>query len=221
MNAWSYSSLTAFETCPKRYYLTRVAKTAHEEQTEATIWGNKVHKALENRINTGCEMPEGMEQWASIADRIRTPKQGGMPFAEKKLAITKHFTPTTWMAKDCWCRGIVDAGVLRPHRIMALDWKTGKRKHVSHQMMLCAGLLFAHYPEPEIIATGFVWLQDKKLDVEKFLRSHVPDIWGEFLPRVQRLEQAYESNVWIARPSGLCKQYCPVGRKLCSHCGKP
>ena len=44
---WSYSSLQAFETCPRRFYLTRIAKLASEAQTQATLWGNEVHKALE------------------------------------------------------------------------------------------------------------------------------------------------------------------------------
>ena len=44
---WSYSALTSYETCPKRYQLTRVTKQVTEPQTEATRWGNEVHKALE------------------------------------------------------------------------------------------------------------------------------------------------------------------------------
>lgn len=219
MKAWSYSSLTAFETCPRRYYLTRVSKEVTEPQTEATIWGNRVHKALEDRINTGVNMPEGMEEWGKLADRMRAPKKQGMPFAEKKLCVNKYFHPTGWMAKDAWCRGIVDAGILRTGRITAVDWKTGKRKPESEQLKLSAAMLFAHYPHVETVTTAFVWLKDKKLDAEKFKRGDVSDIWNTFLPRVQRLEAAYASANWPPNPSGLCRNWCPVGKQLCQFCG--
>ena len=40
---WSYSSLTSYETCPRRYDLVRNKRVVKEPPTEATIWGNKVH----------------------------------------------------------------------------------------------------------------------------------------------------------------------------------
>ncbi len=73
----------------------------------------------------------------------------------------------------------------------------------------------AHFPEVEEVETGFVWLKDKKIDKERFTREDIPKIWQEFLPRVIKLESAYERDSWPCKPSGLCKGWCPV--KTCDY----
>ena len=218
MPPWSYSALTAYETCPRRYYLTRVAKEVVEPPTEATIWGNRVHSAIEDYIKSGKPIPTGMEKWGQMAEQFKGVKDGEV-FAEMKLAITSDFIPTEWESSDAWCRSIVDAGVIRSTKISAVDWKTGKRKRDSTQLKLFAGMLFAHYKGVEVITTGFVWLKENKVDKERFTRNDIPEIWGEFLPRVGRLEHAYRDSAWEPRPSGLCKKWCPVGKHKCSFCG--
>lgn len=209
--AWSYTSLTAYETCPKQYYHLRVKKDFKDTPGEAAIWGQEVHKALELRVKDGTALPEGMTQWEGIAAKVAGTQ--GDTLTEQQLAINKDFQPTGWFAKDAWCRGVVDVAVVRDVKVTALDWKTGKRKPDSTQLKLFAGLLFAHYPKVEQVYTGFVWLKEKpgkQIDRDEFARSDVPDIWNEFLPRVRRLEVAYEKDSWPARPSGLCKNWCAV-----------
>ena len=66
--AWSYSALTAFETCPRRFELTRVTRQVKEPQTEATIWGNEVHKALELFAKDGKPLPKNLK---SMRDTLR------------------------------------------------------------------------------------------------------------------------------------------------------
>ena len=36
-----------------------------------------------------------------------------------------------------------------------------------------------------------------------------------FIPRIRRMERAYEQDTWPAKPSGLCAGWCPV--KTCPH----
>ena len=67
---WSYSSLNAFEQCPRRFKLTRITKEVSEPQTEATMWGNAVHKALENAVN-GVPLTERFAVYKPVVDRIR------------------------------------------------------------------------------------------------------------------------------------------------------
>ena len=45
--AWSFSSLSNFENCPKQFYHTRVAKDVATTQGEAALWGDRVHQYLE------------------------------------------------------------------------------------------------------------------------------------------------------------------------------
>jgi hypothetical protein len=215
---WSYSSLSAYENCPKRYQLTRVTKVIVEPPTDATIWGNRVHQALENYVKDGTPLPDGMEQWEHLGRKIRDSE--GIKFTEQKLAITADFQPSDWDSPDTWCRCIVDVGVIQDKRIIALDWKTGKRKTDTDQLRMSAGILFAHYPDTEVVDTGYVWLKVHKIDVHKFTRTDIADIWNVFLPRTQRLVKAYAEDVWNPKPSGLCKNWCPVGRVNCGYCGR-
>jgi hypothetical protein len=53
-----------------------------------------------------------------------------------------------------------------------------------------------------------------------FTREQLPEIWNEFLPRLSRVAAAYEDDKWLPKPSGLCKNWCPVGQSLCEFCGK-
>lgn len=118
---WSYSSLTAYETCPRRYYHTRVAKDIVEPETQALTWGNAVHKALELRAKENKPLPTGMEHWEPLIAKIIGA--GGEVFTEKQIALTKSFTPCDWFADDVWVRGVVDIGVVKGPLLVALDYK--------------------------------------------------------------------------------------------------
>jgi len=215
---WSYSSLTAYETCPRRFLLTRVSKVVTEGDTEATLWGKTVHTALEHRIRDGTPMSDLLRKYEPIAARIAG--MSGEVMTETQVSLNAGLQPTTWFGKDVWVRGIVDLTVKRDHKVMLLDWKTGKRKTDSDQLKLFAGMAFAVHPEVEEATTGFVWLKENKTDKEVFTRKDIPVIWQHFIPRVRRMEASHENNHWPAKPSGLCRNWCPVGRSNCEFCGK-
>ena len=217
--AWSYSALNAFETCPRRYYLTKVSKEVSEPQTEATLWGNRVHKALELRITTQQPLPSSMAEFEDTAATVVKRAEGGKIGAEQRMALTKSFKPTTFFAKDAWVRGITDFTIEKGSNLFIGDWKTGKPKPESAQLRLTAAITFAHKPHVKQITNAFVWLKTGTLTVERFTREDVPTIWQEFMPRVQRVEHALKDNKFPPKPSGLCRAWCPVGRSLCEHCG--
>jgi hypothetical protein len=86
---------------------------------------------------------------------------------------------------------------------------TGKRKP-SEQLDLYAAYTFAYQPQVEVVTTAFIWLKEKRIDKAERRREDLPDIWQKLMPRVRKLESAYERESWPERPSGLCKAYCPV-----------
>ena len=215
---WSYSALTAYETCPKRFELTRVTKQVVEKQTEATLWGNKVHKALEHFAKGTKPLPPDMESYGRYVKKIQSYE--GKRVVEERVALTKDLRPTKWMAKDVWVRGIIDIGVVGSNRAYLLDWKTGKHRPDSDQLKLFAALAFAMYPWVDSVVTGFIWLKVDKFDKQVFTREQTTDIWSEFLPRLSRVAKSYNEDKWIPKPSGLCRNWCPVGKQLCEFCGE-
>jgi CRISPR/Cas system-associated exonuclease Cas4 (RecB family) len=214
---WSYSALTAFETCPRRFQLTRVTKEVSEPQTEATLWGNKIHKALELYAKGEKPLPPDLERYGRYVKKIMSYE--GKRVVEQRVALNRDLRPTKWMAKDVWVRGVIDIGVVGSERAYLLDWKTGARKPDSDQLKLFAALAFATYPWIDSVVTGFVWLKVGKFDKEVFTRDQVMEIWTGFHPRLERLALAYSQDRWVAKPSGLCRSWCPVGKKLCEFCG--
>lgn len=204
-NAWTFSGLEKFETCPRAFYHTRVKRDIKEPPTEATKWGERVHTALEERVANGTPLPEGMQHWEGLASKLAALPGEKMP--EVKMAVDDSFQACDW--KQAWSRGIADLVVVDKQTAIVLDYKTGKRKP-TEQLALYAGYTFARYPEVTQVQTGFVWLKDKKIDKEVFVREQVSEIWQDFLPRVDKLTSSYERDVWPCRPSGLCNGWCPV-----------
>ena len=215
---WSYSSLTAFETCPRRFKLTKITKEVVEPPTEATTHGIEVHKALENHINGTAEVPDKYKEYRGIADRAKAAS--GVVLAETKFALTSSLKPTEFFSKNAWVRGVIDYSNIDGDRAVILDWKTGKPKDDHDQLKLFAVAAMAIYPQVEYISTGYVWLGNNKIESKPFVREDAIAIWREFLPRVTRLTKAAEKDNFPPKPSGLCTKWCPVSRDQCEFSGR-
>lgn len=211
MVAWSWSVLESFETCAHRHFRTKVKKDIVEGQTDEMAHGNRVHKALENRLK-GQPLPANMAAYEPYAARVLQSGTGGKVEAEQKLALTSSFQPTSFFAKDTWVRVITDFTIIQPAKKRAFvgDWKTGNPKPNSRQLALCAVATFACLPYVDEVHSTYVWLKTGEGQPEVFKREDVPAIWQSFMPRVQRLEIAHAENKWPKKPSGLCNGWCPV-----------
>lgn len=212
--AWSYSRLTAFETCPRRFHITQVTKLVVEPQTEATIHGNEVHKALENYVGGAAPLPEKYEPYRAVADKIIAAP--GKKLLEYRFGLTRGLRPTDFFAKDCWVRGVLDVAVVNPKTVVVLDYKTGKRKADHDQLGLFAMAGTVLWPFAEKIKTGYIWLQSGQMDTKEYTQDDRVPLAQEFAARAQRLEDAFAKDNWPARPSGLCG-WCPVGTQNCEH----
>ena len=70
MPAWSYSSISLFEQCPKKYYHIRVAKDIKEPDSEQIIYGKEVHLAAEEYIRDGKPIPEKFAYIKPMLDKL-------------------------------------------------------------------------------------------------------------------------------------------------------
>lgn len=215
---WSFSSLNDFETCPRRFYLVRIAKVVREGQSAAMVEGNAVHKAMELFVRDGIPLPETYAKYHKLATMVRNSQ--GVKFTEYSFGLTRALTPTQFFAKDVWVRGKLDVVILRETEGFVFDYKNGKRKAEYDQLKLFTGAAFRSFPQLQKVRTGYIWLQADKLDAETYTRDDDATIWQEFAIRVHRMEEAARTGDFPARPSGLCRKHCPVGKSLCDHCGE-
>lgn len=213
MFAHSYSSVSKFETCPRQFEY-RYILGHREPQTEATMWGTRVHEALEAKAK-GADgpLPEGMEkmEWA-VAPVLKAKETGMLVLTEHKIAVDRYMKPVTFDSKQAWLRAILDVAILHGGYAMLNDYKTGKRRP-TWQLQLGALLTFYTYPAIQQIETRYLYLKETapaaRTDKSAYVRATTPTMAGEIFPRVIRVEKALESGKFDPKPSGLCRGWCP------------
>lgn len=209
--AWSFSRLKNYETCPRRHLEVDILKNFKEEGSEALMWGEQVHKAAELCLSKNEDLPVGMPTLQYWIDYIKSVAYDKL-LVEQKLAITRDFLPCGYFDKTCWFRTKADVlGIMGPVAI-AIDWKTGKLQEDSQQLALMAAAAFANFPKLQKIRTEFIWLKEGR-DVstrEDFNRSDMVQMWKNIWPRIETLENAYNTNNYPPKPGPLCRKWCPV-----------
>jgi len=186
----------------------RVAKNVKEEKSPQIIWGNKVHKAFENRVKHGTKLPEELEeheetmQW--LADKP------GVIFTERRLALNTKLEQCGFFDKDCWYRGVIDYGNYHNGKALIVDYKTGKPHNKPHQLALFALTVFITKPKINLVDTRFYWTKTKDYTRKVYGRDEMSEMWDLFLPDLKQYKQAFKEEVWQPRPSGLCHGWCPV-----------
>jgi len=214
MPAWSYSALTAFEDCPRRYYETKVSKRHKETYSPQLSHGLNFHHTAEDTLKNHVPMPEALKHYAPVVGVIQSAadKPGATLDVERRMALDAHLVPVPYFDRSVWVRAVTDFAITSPsgRSVLAGDWKTGKERPASAQLMLTAAVLFATEPVVDKVTTSFIWLQTGNVSKETFHRPDVPTIWNSFNPRVQRMRAAFAADDFPPRPSGLCRNHCPV-----------
>lgn len=214
--AHSFSAIKLFENCPKRYYLQRVTKEIQDEGSEASLYGNRIHEALEARLK-GSELTTETKKYEALCvaiDKLAEDNNAEL-LVEHQLTLTENLTPTGWFAEDAWLRSILDVLIIRGDQAIVMDWKTGKRRPDFTQLEMFALQVFKHFPDVNEVTSTFVWLKDMKMDAEVYKRSDANKMWEELLGRINRIYQAADSDNWPAKPSGLCR-FCPA-KNICDY----
>ncbi|NBQ13226.1 MAG: PD-(D/E)XK nuclease family protein [Proteobacteria bacterium] len=213
--AWSYSALKNFETCPKRHWHISIAKDVVEPESSALREGNELHKAFDARLREKKPLPMTMAVHESMLATIEAAP--GETYSEAKMAITREFQPATFFARNVWMRTVVDCTKVNGEEARVFDWKTGKPKDDSTQLAIMAAAIFANQPQVQRIKAALVFVGYTEVIAEGFTREGMSEVWAELIPRVAALESALKSTSFPARPSGLCRRYCPV--RVCPHHG--
>lgn len=214
--AWSYSRLKNFESCPKRHWHLDIQKDIKEEEGEALLWGNVVHKALADRVAKSVPLPKAMADYEKWAERILTG--GGNILVEQKLAITKDFAATSWFGDTAWYRGIGDVIKIVGPVALIVDYKTGKILEDGSQLALMAACVFAHHADVKKVRSEFVWLKEDATTRADFTRDDMTRVWRNLWPRIEALEHAHNTITYPPKPGALCKRWCPVTG--CPHHGE-
>lgn len=216
---WSYSSLALFKQCPKKYFHLRVAKDFKEPETEALTYGTQVHEAAEKFIRDGEPIPPKFAFIQESLDMLN--KLDGAKLCEYKMGLTKNLEPCDFFSEDVWWRGIADLIVLNEEKEMAfvVDYKTGKSSRFADtkQLEILSLALFKHFPKVKRVKAGLLFVVAKDFVKTEYQQGN-EKAWVSWLDDTNRLEEAYKSEVWNAKPNFSCKNYCAV--VSCVHNGR-
>lgn len=217
MTAWSYSRVNSFKQCPKKYYHLYVKKDVKDTGSVATRYGTLVHKAAEEYIKDGNELPKKYDFMQRTLDAFNNIE--GDKHCEIRLGVAKYddaYEPTKFFAKDVWYRGIADLLILNEDKAYLIDYKTGKSANYADtkQLDLLAGAVFINFPEVKKIKSALSFVVCNKF----IAKEHTADMYKSYInvfdELLERIEVAAKEDVWNAVESGLCK-FCPV--TSCEH----
>lgn len=215
---WSYSSISLFQQCPRKYYHLRVLKDIVEPESEAMLYGTLVHKAAEDYIKDGIAIPEKFSYITSALDMLK--KIPGNKLCEYKMGLTVDLKPCDFFADDVWFRGVADLLVIKDDIAHIVDYKTGKSSQYADvkQLELMALAVFKHFPEITKVKAGLAFLVAQDLVTASYKKEAEAHTWLKWMQETDRLQASHDNDVWNAKPNFTCKRFCAV--KTCEHNGK-
>jgi len=215
---WSYSSMSLFQQCPRKFYRMRVLKDIIEPPQEHLNYGKDVHKAAEEFVRDGKPLPPKYELFQPQLEAMRQLK--GKKLCEYEMGITREFKPCGFRHKEVWLRGIADLLVLDNDKARIVDYKTGRNSQYADtkQLELLSLMVFKHFPQIKTIKAGLLFLVAEDLVRAEYAQEKQAQAWQRWLPEINRLEQAYDTDVWNPKPNFTCRKFCAV--QDCEHNGK-
>jgi CRISPR/Cas system-associated exonuclease Cas4 (RecB family) len=204
---WSFSSLKDYTNCPRQYQEVKVLKNFTKSMTPQMLYGNEVHKALEDYVGEGKPLAKNYERFKPVLDVF--VEMEGDKHPEYKMGLDREGNASPY-GKGYWVRGIVDLLIVDGEHAFIVDYKTGSNKYPEpKQLKLMALMTFAHFPEVQKIKAGLLFVMHDSFLAEEYTRDDVEKLWSHFKPDLERLELSYENDVWQTNPTPLCG-WCPV-----------
>lgn len=200
--AYSYSSLKEFKTCPRKYYENKVLKLYPHVDTQATLYGKEVHKALEDYI--GQDIPlGGHSRFKETADNLKNIK--GTKYTEYEMALDEKLEPCGFRDDNAFIRGIADLVIVDGDSASIFDYKTGKATYPdTDQLELMALMIFRHFPDVKHVKAALLFILYDKIIAVEYHRQDAKTKWIGWANKIGEIERCHETNTWNENPSGLC-----------------
>lgn len=211
MATWSYSSINLFKQCPRKYYHLRIAKDVVEPEAEHLIYGNAVHKALEDYGRLKTPIPEKFSYIKPYIDALLGIE--GDKYFEHKMGLRSDHSPCGFFDNGVWWRGIADFLLVRDNgTALLIDYKTGKNAKYAdtQQLELLSLAVFSHFPEVNEIDAGLLFVVSKDLLTVEVRRDDAEKLWKPWIKVVDKLDEVAANDTWNPAPNFTCRKHCPV-----------
>lgn len=217
---WSFSSIKAYEQCPRKFFHLKVVRDYKEPETEAILYGKEFHKAAELYVKGEAPLPPQFNFVKSTLDNlIRMP---GDKLCEYEMGLTADLRPCGFKDPEVWWRGVADLVIIdrESGEARVVDYKTGKSAKYadSGQLELMALAVFKHFPEVRKVKAGLLFVVCNEFIKSSYMVDEQDKMWQKWIRDYDRMKASYTNDVWNPRPSGLCRKHCVV--TTCPHNGR-
>jgi hypothetical protein len=202
----SPTSLGTWLTCPRQFEAKYVTKEVVFQPSEASLYGDRIHKAMEDRIGKNTPLPSEAEHLEPVAAAVVAAP--GYKLVERSLPVDRDGRACEW--RERYYGGRADLVSLNGKTASVLDWKTGKYKRDNLQLTMLTSGVFAHYPEVKQVKAALVFLKTGDLHEITARRDGFKPT--EMMQQITDYEGAQRVGDYPPCRSGLCKQWCDVLR---------
>lgn len=220
MIALSWSRLTTYQQCPKKFHLQFITKSFPEEEKSIhLIKGEQLHKQLEDYViakNGGAAMPLGfspeVRSTLPYVDKLFTLYDQVHP--EAQVAANIEWRPVEWFDKSTAWRAIWDVVGLKPATCFIGDYKSGKIYPYGAtygQLHLSAVIALERFPEIPEVNAAYIYIEHQKINRIKVTREELPVVKLHFEREFDKVQK--EAN-WDPTPNEFCK-WCPATKAQC------
>jgi len=219
---WSYSSISLFKQCPRKYHHLRILRDVVEPVTPHLAYGSDAHKAAEDYGRDGVPLPARFEFMKSMIDTIMC--SSGELLFEQKLAVTRDLVACDFNSPDAWWRGIADFMAVPAagdgDEATLIDYKTGKSAKFADtdQLELLSLAIFAQYPHIKKVKGGLLFVVSQEFITLHVDREGSEARWNKWKNVSQRLDDCETYGVWNASSNFTCRNFCAV--TTCEHNGR-
>ena len=235
--AWSWSRLSVFEECPKKFFGLFISKEISQDNDNPIfVRGREAHSALEVSMQNllqgrPIDLPETVYpdnpvrvgHVAPLLQKLHAGANWDTIYTEQKVAFDEAMNRVKYFNKHppVWLRGSFDLNAIDTQKRHALiiDYKTGKKRHVEHgrgQLALFAMTAFATYPQVDTITTCYLWLEHNVKTVQNYSRADYGQLLQEFGGRSELIQLCNESGNWPAKKNNRCC-WCPAHWGWCEY----
>lgn len=226
MIALSWSRLSTFMQCPRKFHLQFISKTFKEEEKSVhLIKGEELHKQLEEYVlakNGQGVMPVGFSQpvreTLPYVDRLFTLYDSIFP--EAQLACDVNWKPTEWFAKETAWRSIWDITGLKQATCFVGDYKSGKIYPLGDtfgQLHLSAVMGLHRFQETPEITAAYIYIEHKKIEPVRVTREPTGEVdaKGKPVPHLKQVQLYFEQQFERVQ---MEKDFEPVANENCKYC---
>ena len=228
--AWSWSRLSTFEQCPRKFYLQNISKELKYVQSPQAKRGEKMHKLLEICAKQIMEHGHCSAQTANLnyvdieqvipllkkliagADEVLIEEGSN---EKEKYGINAEFKKVSYFDKKVWFRFAIDFARKFGNKAVIADWKTGNNYGYNDQLKMMAAIIMEIiWPDVDEVKACYIYLDKGESSCRVFKRAELDDMWDDLIDRAGAIERAREKNEWPCKKNNFCN-WCDANPNQC------